>query len=80
MGGTGLGFCFTNKLVGDATVAPDHAQSHAELGSTAGSVASCNALNICTPVHELCQPLDWIKEPDNRKCQRHQHVSTAESH
>ena len=44
MGGAGLGFCVINKLAGDATMAPDHAQSHAELGSTAGSVASCNAL------------------------------------
>lgn len=30
----GLGFCFTSKLAGDAVAAPDHAQSHADMGST----------------------------------------------
>lgn len=49
----GLGFCFTNKLVGDATAVPDHTES-CGVGSTAGSAASGNALNICAPVREFC--------------------------
>ena len=49
----GLGFCFTNKLAGDATAVPDHAAS-CRAGPTAGSAASGNTLNICAPVHEFC--------------------------